>query len=210
MGIDSMLKPGKCRIIELSEECGVSRTTAEKLVQRYGLIETTISFNGREVSGVDLSEEDISKIAFDYPQALREISNTSNTPSDTQGSSYQYGIDILVEELRNRIAQLESDLSLKITEMDELSSKLRIAELESMEYKTQSNGKDQLLKEKDRLVLSKDEVISAKEQAINAANAAVMLMEQQKQTVDAEATKQLTGSQEKGEKRGWLDKILGR
>ncbi len=56
----------------------------------------------------------------------------------------------------------------------------------------------------------KDEIIKAKEQAINAANAAVMLMEQQKQTIEADMSKQLTGGQSGEDKKGWLDKILGR
>jgi chromosome segregation ATPase len=55
----------------------------------------------------------------------------------------------------------------------------------------------------------KDEIIKAKEQAINAANAAVMLLEQQKPALETVVTTD-QNTHELETKKGWLDKLLGR
>lgn|GEM_PF-4856627 len=85
------------------------------------------------------------------------------------------------EILRNQVETLRNELS---------NSREANARLQGL-----LEGKDSVIAEKERRIeeisKNKDEVIQAKDQAINAANAAVMLMEQQRQTLDALTPKQI-------------------
>jgi chromosome segregation ATPase len=106
----------------------------------------------------------------------------------------------LKETIEARNAEID-DLRLELSKAQQKSSSL---EIQLAELRGNSQGKDSLIK-------AKDDIIQAKEQAINAANAAVMLLEQRNQTLEADEPKKLQGGQaQMEEKKGWFDKILGR
>jgi chromosome segregation ATPase len=149
-----MLKPGKCRIIELAEECSVSRTTAEKFIDRFSLTETSVLFNGREVAGVDLTEEDIQRIGRDYPRVLKgyEDYNASEVISNLQ--PYHTTSDALVQELRYRIESLEAEnksLHVSLADWKVIEAKLS-GELE--QAKTLNEQLALRLEDKDNLITS--------------------------------------------------------
>jgi len=119
-----LLKPGKYRFAELAEICGTSRTTAEKFPTRYGIAETTVLYNGREVSGVDLKHEDIDTISKDYPRVLTGDLTAFQLPIETPVKEESKGNDALVEELRNRINAQKDEISQLKEDKQETESKL--------------------------------------------------------------------------------------
>jgi len=117
-----LLKPGKYRFAELAELCGTSRTTAEKFPERYQLEETSVLYNGREVSGVVLDHEKIDRISQDYPRVLKGFKEPEVKSYATQPLSLSNANDPLVEELRNRIKSFENDISQITSEKTKISN----------------------------------------------------------------------------------------
>jgi hypothetical protein len=138
------LQPGEYRYAMLAELCGVSRTTAEKFKERYGLTETMIPYNGREVKGVVLTaencrqiQEDLTGVQQGVVQPLQQI-----VPGVAQGGAQPYAQSFqrvaeplapggsLLEnrflELSERVLALSEELIETKTELAQKSSELII------------------------------------------------------------------------------------
>jgi chromosome segregation ATPase len=89
-----------------------------------------------------------------------------------------------IRELKDLIMKLESDNHNKTLKIDELSQKLADERARASRFEGE-------LQSKAETISAMKSDLNSKDQAINAANAAVMLMEQQKKTLDVSAPKQI-------------------
>jgi chromosome segregation ATPase len=106
-----LLKSGKYRFAEVAQMFHVSRTTAEKYPERYGAPETTVLYNGREVSGIELTHELIETISKDRDREMQGGFIAKPSQNETLVKEESHGNDALIIELRNRINGLENVIS---------------------------------------------------------------------------------------------------
>jgi hypothetical protein len=157
---------------EAANRLGVSEKTVENRV-RSGDYKSERR-QGRAFIFIPKLSEGLSESHHLSPKTFASIPKQTEPSENISESFLEYirnDSEIRSEEIRilnERVRKLESELS---------EERIKAARLEG-----EMKGKDKLLAEKDN-------TIQAKDQAINAANAAVMLMEQQKQTLDAKVPK---------------------
>lgn len=102
-----------------------------------------------------------------------------------------------------RIQKLEESLSGKDEIIERLQQELTAAKVELAEWKGQAKGKDEVIAAKDGTISAMKSDLASKDQAINAANAAVMLMEQQRPSLDV-----LTPPMIETKPKGLLERLL--
>ena len=159
---------------EAANRLGVSEKTIENRV-RSGEYKSERR-QGRAFIFIPNLSESISESRQFFPKPFASTPKHVEYSESASESFLEYirkDSEIRSEEIRilsERIRKLESELS---------EERVKVARLEG-----EMKGKDDLLAEKDS-------TIQAKDQAINAANAAVMLMEQQKQTLDVNTPRQI-------------------
>lgn len=149
-----MLTPGKYRIIELASRCGVSRTTAEKFIQRYDIPETIVSYNGREVAGVELSFEKIETIAKDYPRVLQGNQEGMSNPIETPVIYKEDDNNTLIEDLKERINTAESEKSQALRDVSDKRVEIAILEGEVKRL-------EDIVKQLEARLLDKDALIES-------------------------------------------------
>lgn len=195
---------------EIASLLGVNRRTVYRIVEREEW-QKKEGLRGRVSYAVpsNFIEQYVTESKLDR----KTSSDLSQDGTVTETSSFVHNgqsettanhiLELLIKDKDSRITKLEEELQKKENTIEGLRAKLHQAEKDVVEFRTQCKGKEELIQ-------AKDDVISAKEQAINAANAAVMLLEKQKPSIDLEMNKQLITSNQEENKKGWFDKILGR
>jgi hypothetical protein len=188
------------RIFDLPEPTVRSRIRLQKLKT------VDVELEGRTQKAIRVRNDEIP--SDNYAQSNEQSSLLKIiTPSSTAASlDYQMIIgdrDERIKELKVTINEMLSDSHQKMIVIDSLKDEITNLREALAGIRGELKGKDELIK-------TKDEVIQAKEQAINAANAAVMLLEQRNETLEADEPKKIQGSQPEEGRKGWFDKILGR
>ena len=195
---------------EIAALLGVNRRTVYRIVEREDW-QKKEGLRGRVSYAVpsDFIEQYVAETKADRKTSsdMSQDDNMIQIPNRNLNVSSEtvtnHILELLIKDKDSRIANLEDELQKKEILLEDLRVRLHQAEKDVVEFRTQCKGKEELIH-------AKDDVILAKEQAINAANAAVMLLENKKPSIELDVSKQLTSGSKETPKKGWFDTILGR
>jgi predicted DNA-binding transcriptional regulator AlpA len=195
---------------EIASLLGVNRRTVYRIVEREDW-QKKEGLRGRVSYAVpsDFIEQYVAETKVDRKTSsdMSQDGNMTRIPTQNLNAPTEtvtnHILELLIKDKDSRITNLEEELQKKEVLLEDLRARLHQAEKDVVEFRTQCKGKEELIH-------AKDDVILAKEQAINAANAAVMLLENKKPSIELDASKQLTSGSKEEPKKGWFDKILGR
>jgi hypothetical protein len=133
------IEPGQYRLAELGELFGVSRVTAGKFPGRYSLTLVKVPFNGREVAGVDLGVEDITRIKKDLLKGTESVTKplAKQPAKDTQDLS----------KLMERVMELSELVMSQSKELVETKSELERKKAEMVVYNFERENLQNKLKD---------------------------------------------------------------
>lgn len=201
--LDHMPSPDRSQDMsadEIAEKLGVQRRTVYRIVEREGWTKHE-GLRGRVTYSVplDFIDQYIAESQKDRGASQGQSQDKSQTISDLVTDTPATDTVPITESLMTaimadrdaRIQKLEESLSGKDQIIDRLRQELTAAKVELAEWKGQAKGKDDVIAAKDGTISAMKSDLSSKDQAINAANAAVMLMEQQRPSLDVSTPKMI-------------------
>ncbi len=180
---------------EYAQHFGLPEQTVRSRISAGKLATVDILRDGKTLQGIRVSLSKLHSGNDDNQIENQSIirSLAGNNPVITKELSaiirpdYQMIIDnneARIKELKDLITKLENDNHEKTQKIDSLTQKLADERARASKFEGE-------LKSKDETIAALKGDLNSKDQAINAANAAVMLMEQQKHTLDAQTPKQI-------------------